>query len=392
MDLLSPAAPAGTTTIREESSLELAISALRAIADTPPESPWDHQVVVDCLRHVVQRIPLAGVASAIGIPLKDTKRLIQELAASFRSDEAPGTDEDGDPTKPVGSKWLFPVLPDLELAKTLTPYQQKKALARYKELLAEDVPVTWDDSAVDDEKAGAAANRIRRTLTDPSVNFGAVANRFLLRRGNPHTRIVCYPTLHATWRLAQAGLLTELALNEATTAATAGNVVDAYDALETFRDDAVQATHALREATADTEGVDLLAVRARPLLGGPVVRLERSLSIAPQAADPADFANRALREFAHEVSASRLPAEVSDLSDGHVLNAASTLGFPLDSPGTNQRREVAGKLEEIGAVDVDSSLIALWNLAYAGDREGDFWGCVEKYAEGDPLWAADLGR
>ena len=51
---------------------------------------------------------------------------------------------------------------------------------------------------------------------------------------------------------------------------------------------------------------------------------------------------------------------------------------------------MVAKIAELGAVVVDSTLVHLWNLAYAGNREDDFWGAVEKYANGDFEWHDQL--
>lgn len=374
--------PVGTTTAPVDDT-NLALDILRARAEQDMPAPWDPETVAGCIRHITLRHPITGAAKSLGMTLKATRRLIQELGTSLRLEV-----EDSDTPQRGGSLVLFPVLPDLD--KPMTKHFRKKALARYREILEADIPTMWDDALVGDEKAGDAAKRIRDHFAATSTPAEVLANRFLLRRVTIPVRMVSYPTMHAAWRLAQSNLLSDLATSDDTNPIIAANVISAYDALEAFREDSVQATRDLRRATADTPGIGLLAVRARPLLGGPVVRLENSLSIAAQASDSADFTNRALREFAHEVSEDRLPTTVADLNDGNILNAATTLGLPLDNPGTLLRNEVVAKIAELGAVDVDSTLVHLWNLAYAGNREDDFWGAVEKYANGDFEWHDQL--
>lgn len=379
-DLLAPAATAADV---NHDSPDLALDALRTIAAGTLPQQWDPGTVADCLRHVILRHPVTGMAPELGLSVKRTRRLIQELATALRLDD---TKKDPAATPEKQSYWLFPVLPDLEVAKTLPVKRRRKAMKLYRELLAEEVPDIWDDALVGNERVSDAARRIRAHFSAEETPPAVLANRFLLRRSALDVRVVSYPTLHAAWRMAQAGLLADLAASDDINPVIAANVVHAYDALEAFRADSVQATKELRAATPETPGLDLLAVRARPLLGGPVTRLERSLGIAPQAKDPSDFTARALREFAHEVSEELLPEAVVDLNDGHILNAARTLGMPLDAPGTTARHEAARKIEELGAVDIDSMLVHLWSVAYAGNRLDDFWSAVEAYASGDPTW------
>lgn len=365
----------------------IALDLLRTKAGVGTDSVWAPEFVEKTIRLVTRRYTLPQVIDSVGGKTREVSRLIREVGKFLKVKNA---DNPTGSATHEGSMFLVPILPDLELMSELSRYQRNKSMALYEQMIEEDIPDYWSDEAMQGETLHGAVKAIQQELTSLDVNLKKVVNEFIFARYHLSTVAVSYPTMHTAWRLAQMEMLHGLALSEDTTPALAANVTAAFDTLQTFREDAVSATMQLRKLHGDDPNIERLAVRARPLLGAPVLRLERTVSHAAVVSSPTDYRQKALRAFAAEVPVSSLPQTVEEMNDGQVLNAALALGLPVDSPTRVQTRAAVTRLEEAGVTAAVSKMQSLWSVAFAAGKEDTYWDAVQKFTEGDYGWADDL--
>lgn len=378
MSALLQADAAASTDVTHD-GLEAAIAVLRERADS-------HGTLDDALVLRVFELVLSGhgpqqLVLRTGLSPSELFTLVKAIGDRYRTrgEEIPeGT-----------GGILFPLEQDPGTLAALPKRKHARVLGEIARMRsATPLPLEWQfsDSKIPLGTRNAVA-AIRSSL-DGDANLQAEALKFCMSYDPPVFRVTTFALLAGTWRAAQTGQLTRFALSEALTDQAAASVVHAFDTLEAVRSDAVDAVTQLMETV--PQDMETMAVRARPLMEAPVVRLEHGLKAA-EGSDREDFyRNLALTKFRNEAQVVQLPRHVGELNDGHVTRIAGAVGVLDGPPREKDLAAATERIEELGYHKDFTFLRGLWAAYYGARREANFWEALKSLDEGNPDWARPL--
>ena len=211
------------------------------------------------------------------------------------------------------------------------------------------------------------------------------------QRTSEREKVLTFEHVSLVWLFSRIGRLDELGEVNGDSAALGHCFADGYDLLEVTRSSAMQALWALCEGGLDLSEVKDAIVRLRPFHESVAERIEGALRAAERG--ESRHLDRELLWLRRTVEANPLSIVVRDISEmraGQVLRTAQAAGLHTGGSSRVEETEIRNQLQMLGLVGDADQLVPTGVAAVRAGLADTFWEAVERRADGDPKWDAEL--
>jgi hypothetical protein len=211
------------------------------------------------------------------------------------------------------------------------------------------------------------------------------------QRTSEREKVLTFEHVSLVWLFSRIGRLDELGEVNGDSAALGHCFADGYDLLEVSRSSAMQALWALCEGGLDLSDVKDAIVRLRPFHESVAERIEGALRAAERG--ESRHLDRELLWLRRTVEANPLSIVVRDISEmraGQVLRTAQAAGLHTGGSSRVEETEIRNQLQMLGLVGDADQLVPTGVAAVRAGLADTFWEAVERRADGDPKWDAEL--
>jgi hypothetical protein len=211
------------------------------------------------------------------------------------------------------------------------------------------------------------------------------------QRTSEREKVLTFEHVSLVWLFSRINRLDEIGEVNGDSAALGHCFADGYDLLEVTRSSAMQALWALCEGGLDLQEVKDAIVRLRPLHENVADRIEGALRVAERG--ESRHLDRELLWLRRTVEANPLSIVVRDISEmraGQVLRTAQAAGLHTGGSSRVEETEIRNQLQMLGLVGDADQLVPTGVAAVRAGLADAFWEAVERRADGDPKWDAEL--
>jgi hypothetical protein len=211
------------------------------------------------------------------------------------------------------------------------------------------------------------------------------------QRTSEREKVLTFEHVSLVWLFSRIGRLDDIGEVNGDSAALGHCFADGYDLLEVTRSSAMQALSALCEGGLSLQEVKDAIVRLRPLHESVADRIEGALRAAERG--ESRHLDRELLWLRRTVEANPLSIVVRDISEmraGQVLRTAQAAGLHTGGSSRVEETEIRNQLQMLGLVGDADQLVPTGVAAVRAGLADTFWEAVERRADGDPKWDAEL--